>query len=51
MLARDLRSTNGTLLRRRDEAPVRLPETAQLLVSGDVLDLGHGVQLLFEDLP
>lgn len=51
VLARDLRSTNGTLLRRRDEAPVRLPETAQLLVSGDVLDLGHGVQLLFEDLP
>lgn len=51
VLARDLHSTNGTLLRRRGEPPVRLPETAQLLVSGDVLDLGHGVHLTFEDLP
>ncbi len=51
VLAVDLASTNGTFLRRRGEPPVRLPESPVLLVSGDVLDLGHGVHLLLEDLP
>lgn len=51
VLALDLRSTNGTFLRRHSEPPVRLPELPQLLVAGDVLDLGHGVHLTFTGLP
>ena len=50
VLAVDLRSTSGTLLRRRGEPPVRLGERAELLVEGDVLDLGHGVQFTLEHL-
>jgi len=51
VLAVDLNSTNGTFLRRNGEPPFRLLEQAQLLVAGDVIDLGHGVQLGFEELP
>jgi len=51
VLAVDLSSRNGSFLRRHGQPPVRLPETPQLLVSGDVVDLGHGVQLTFEELP
>ena len=50
VLAVDLHSTNGTFLRRRGEAPVRLGERPELLMDGDVLDLGHGVQLTLEGL-
>lgn len=50
VLAVDLHSTNGTFLRRQGEAPVRLGERPELLVTGDVLDLGHGVQLVVEQL-
>lgn len=50
VLAQDLHSTNGTYLRRRGEAPVRLGERPELLMDGDVLDLGHGVQVTVEGL-
>lgn len=51
LLAVDLGSTNGTFLRRNNEPPFRLPERPYLLVPGDIVDLGHGVQLRFEELP
>jgi FHA domain len=51
VLAVDLRSRNGTFLRRHGEPPVRLPEAPQLLVADDVLDLGHGIHLTFAELP
>ena len=47
----DLHSRNGTLLRRAGEPPVRLPEQPAMLVAGDVVDLGHGVQFSFHELP
>ena len=50
VLAVDMASTNGTFLRRHGQAPVRLGERPELLVEGDVLDLGHGVQLTLEHL-
>lgn len=50
VLASDLRSTNGTYLRRPEHAPCRLSESAVPLQDGDVLDLGHGVQLTVEAL-
>lgn len=50
VLAVDLRSTNGTYLRRRNQPPVRLGERPELLIAGDVLDLGHGVQIVVEEL-
>lgn len=50
VLAVDLHSTNGTFLRRSGEAPVRLGERPELLIAGDVLDLGHGVQVVVEQL-
>lgn len=50
VLAVDLHSTNGTFLRRQGESPVRLGEPPVLLVQGDVLDLGHGVQVRLEFL-
>lgn len=49
-LAVDQRSTNGTFLRRRDDPPTRLPDAPVPLVSGDVLDLGHGVFVTVEKL-
>lgn len=51
VLAVDLSSTNGTFLRRNGEPPFRILEQPQLLVAGDVIDLGHGVHLRFEELP
>ena len=51
VLAADLDSTNGTFLRRRGEPTMRLSSTPTPLVDGDVLDLGHGVQLTVEGLP
>ena len=51
VLAADLDSTNGTFLRRRGEPTMRLSSTPTTLVDGDVLDLGHAVQLTVEGLP
>ena len=51
VLALDLQSRNGTFLRRRGQPAMRLLEKPVPLISGDVLDLGHGVRLSFEDLP
>ncbi|MDT0200346.1 FHA domain-containing protein [Nocardioides sp. AE5] len=51
VLVRDLGSTNGTFLRRHEQPPFRLSDQPQLLVPGDVVDLGHGAQLFFEELP
>ena len=51
VLALDLRSTNGTFLQRPGQPTVRLSDTPHLLVSDDVLNLGHGVSLRFEELP
>ncbi|PID97307.1 MAG: hypothetical protein CSA84_00855 [Actinomycetales bacterium] len=51
VLVRDLRSRNGTYLRRQGKPPVRLPEQAMPLADGDVLDLGHGVFIYMEQLP
>jgi len=50
VLAVDLHSTNGTLLRRHGEPSVRLGERPEVLIEGDVLDLGHGVQFTLEHL-
>ncbi|WP_221585038.1 FHA domain-containing protein [Microbacterium sp. G2-8] len=48
----DLRTTNGTQLRRAGADPVRLrPSERTVVVSGDVLDLGDGVTVAFEELP
>ena len=52
VLAQDLKTNNGTLLRRQGIAPKRLSDMHPVLLqSGDVLDLGDGVLLSFEDLP
>lgn len=51
VLVVDLGSTNGSFLRRNGQPPVRLSERPQPLVPGDVVDLGHGVHLRFEELP
>lgn len=51
VVATDLGTTNGTWLLRANAEPVRLqPGDAALLVAGDRLDLGEGVQLSFEGL-
>ncbi len=51
VLVADLRSTNGTFLQRAGQPVLRISATPQLLVSGDVVQLGHGVDLRFEELP
>jgi len=52
VLVTDLATTNGTVLRRGGQDPVRLhPNEPTMVVSGDVLDLGDGVTVTFEDLP
>lgn len=51
VLVRDLGSSNGTYLRRHGKPPVRLPEHPVPLVSGDVIDLGHGVFINIERIP
>jgi len=51
VLVVDLGSTNGSTLLRTGQLPVRLhPHEAVLVVDGDVVDLGEGVTLTFEDL-
>ncbi|RYC11059.1 FHA domain-containing protein [Nocardioides zhouii] len=51
VMVADLGSTNGTFLQRPGQPTVRISETAQLLQSDDVVQLGHGVDLRFEALP
>jgi hypothetical protein len=52
VLVVDLNTTNGTTLRRGAQDPVRLhPGEPTVVVTGDVLDLGDGVTVAFEDLP
>ena len=52
VLAQDLGDCNGTVLNRQNEAPVRLSSANPVLLrSGDVLDLGDGQTLAFENLP
>ncbi len=52
VLVVDLHTTNGSTLLRPGNEPVRLhPGESTLVLSGDVIDLGDGVTLLFEDLP
>ncbi len=52
VLVADLDSSNGTVLRRPGQPPQRLQPREQVLVrTGDVVDLGDGVALTFEDLP
>jgi hypothetical protein len=48
----DLGATNSTTLRRLGQPLVRLhPYEPVLAGAGDVVDLGDGVELTFEDLP
>ena len=48
----DLRTTNGSTLLRPGADPLRLhPGEQTLVLSGDVVDLGDGVTVAFEDLP
>jgi hypothetical protein len=48
----DLHTTNGSTLLRPGADPVRLhPGEQTLVLSGDVVDLGDGVKVEFEDLP
>lgn len=52
VLVTDLNTTNGSVLLRGGQEPVRLhPGEATMVVSGDVLDIGDGVTVTFEDLP
>lgn len=51
VLAQDLDTTNGTILRRGDDPPVRLhPGEATMIADNDVLDLGEGVTVTFAGL-
>lgn len=50
IVATDLRTTNGTTLRRPGTDPVRLhPGEATVVVPGDVLDLGDGITVAVEE--
>lgn len=51
VLVQDLRSSNGTYLRRHGKPPVRLPETPYLLVPGDLIDLGKGLFIHLDRIP
>lgn len=52
ILAIDLNTTNGSTLLRPGVDPLRLhPGEQTLVLSGDVIDLGDGVTVAFEDLP
>jgi len=51
VLVTDLDTTNGTVLLRGGNEPVRLhPNEPTMVVTGDVLDLGDDVTVTFEDL-
>lgn len=48
----DLHTTNGSTLLRPGSDPVRLhPGEQTLVLTGDVVDLGDGITVAFEDLP
>jgi hypothetical protein len=48
----DLHTTNGSTLLRSGAEPVRLhPGEQTVVVTGDVIDLGDGVTVAFEELP
>lgn len=48
----DLHTTNGSTLLRPDNDPVRLhPGEQTMVITGDTIDLGDGVTVLFEELP
>lgn len=52
ILVTDLHTTNGSTLLRQGAEPVRLhPGEQTLVLSGDIIDLGDGVTVSFEDLP
>jgi hypothetical protein len=52
VLVVDLDTTNGSVLHREGTPPLRLsPGEAVLVLNGDIVDIGDGVTLLFEDLP
>jgi pSer/pThr/pTyr-binding forkhead associated (FHA) protein len=52
VVAIDLNTTNGTLVRRDGAEPVRLhPGEPHVLLNGDVIDIGDGVTITLEDLP
>jgi pSer/pThr/pTyr-binding forkhead associated (FHA) protein len=52
VIARDLDTTNGTMLRRPGQPPLRLTVSDSVLaISGDVLDLGDGITVTFRDIP
>ncbi|MDD7928499.1 FHA domain-containing protein [Microbacterium thalli] len=52
VLVVDLDTTNGSVLMRGGNDPVRLhPSEPTMVVTGDVLDIGDGVTITFEDLP
>ncbi|KQO07470.1 hypothetical protein ASF06_12745 [Agreia sp. Leaf244] len=52
VLVVDLDTTNGSVLHRDSTPPLRLsPGEAVLVLNGDIVDIGDGVTLLFEDLP
>ncbi|ACZ29529.1 FHA domain containing protein [Xylanimonas cellulosilytica DSM 15894] len=51
VLVTDLATTNGTVLHRGGQPPQRLhPSEATLVVDGDVVDLGDGATLTFEEI-
>nr|WP_255633333.1 FHA domain-containing protein [Demequina sp. TTPB684] len=52
VIAVDLQTTNGSMLRRGAADPVRLhPGEPAVVVTGDVIDLGDGVTVTFVELP
>ncbi len=52
VLATDLDTTNGTTLLRGGQDPVKLhPNEPTMVVAGDVLDIGDGVLVTFEEIP
>jgi pSer/pThr/pTyr-binding forkhead associated (FHA) protein len=52
VLAVDLATTNGSVLHRAGTPPKRLgPNEPELVLSGDVIDLGDGVTVAFEEIP
>ncbi|CAD6011430.1 FHA domain-containing protein [Agreia sp. COWG] len=52
VLVVDLDTTNGSVLHRAGTPPLRLsPSEPVLVLNGDIVDIGDGVTLLFEELP
>ncbi len=52
VLVVDLATTNGSVLHRDGTPPLRLgPNEPVLALTGDVVDIGDGITVLFEDIP